>query len=575
MSAPALKSPPAPSTKATRTSSRASIAARIAGSARHIAREIALRRSGRLRTIRAKGGSKWRAMSVMGVFSAGEVCGVSLKHLPDWSKPGSCRSFVFNGQRDQRMTDSETYPRDMVGYGCTPPFADWPMNARVAVQFVINYEEGGENNILHGDAASEAFLSEIVGAAPWPGMRHMNMESIYEYGSRAGFWRLHRMFTERSVPVTVYAVATAMARNPEAVAAMNEAGWEIATHGLKWIDYRDTPPEVEAGNIAEAVRIHTEVAGARPLGFYQGRSSINTIRLGMEEGGFLYCADSYADDLPYWLEGPRGPQLMTPYTLDSNDMRFATPQGFNSGDQFYTYLKDSFDTLYAEGDVAPKMLSVGLHCRLVGRPGRAASLARFIDYVLNHDRVWTPTRLEIARHWISRHPPLGGWKPSRLTRALFIERFGDVYEHSPWVAAQAYDNGLPSEADTAAGLAKAMAGAAAEGTDEQKRALILAHPDLAGRLALAGALTPESTGEQASAGLGRLTPDELERFSSLNLAYRGRFGFPFIVAVKGKHKADILAAFESRLANDSDTETRAALTEIDRIAALRVKEIPP
>ena len=243
------------------------------------------------------------------------------------------------------------------------------------MQFVINYEEGGENNILHGDAASEAFLSEIVGAAPWPGMRHMNMESIYEYGSRAGFWRLHRMFTERSVPVTVYAVATAMARNHEAVAAMNEAGWEIATHGLKWIDYRDIPPEVEARHIAEAVRIHTEVAGARPLGFYQGRTSVNTIRLGMEEGGFLYCADSYADDLPYWLNGPRGPQLMIPYTLDSNDMRFATPQGFNSGDQFYAYLKDSFDTLYAEGDVAPKMLSIGLHCRLVGRPGRAASLA--------------------------------------------------------------------------------------------------------------------------------------------------------------------------------------------------------
>jgi putative urate catabolism protein len=270
----------------------------------------------------------------------------------------------------------ETYPRDMIGYGRTPPFADWPKRARIAVQFVVNYEEGGENNILHGDAASEAFLSEIVGAAPWPGMRHMNMESIYEYGSRAGFWRLYRLFTERSVPVTVYAVATGMARNREAVAAMNEARWEIATHGLKWVDYRDTPPEIEALHIAEAVRIHTEIAGARPLGFYQGRSSINTIRLGMEEGGFVYCADTYADDLPYWLEGPRGPQLMTPYTLDANDMRFATAQGFNTGDQFYTYLKDSFDTLYAEGDVVPKMMSIGLHCRLVGRPGRALALAR-------------------------------------------------------------------------------------------------------------------------------------------------------------------------------------------------------
>ena len=471
------------------------------------------------------------------------------------------------------MTSPDAYPRDMVGYGRTPPFADWPRKARVAVQFVINYEEGGENNILHGDAASEAFLSEIVGAAPWPGMRHMNMESIYEYGSRAGFWRLYRMFTERSVPVTVFAVATAMTRNIEAVAAMNEAGWEIASHGLKWIDYRDTPADVEARHIAEAVRIHAEAAGARPLGFYQGRSSINTIRLAMEEGGFLYCADSYADDLPYWLEGPSGPQLVTPYTLDSNDMRFATPQGFNSGDQFLSYLKDAFDTLYAEGEVAPKMLSVGLHCRLVGRPGRAASLARFIDYVLAHDRAWIPTRLDIARHWIRKHPPPGGWKPSRLTRTLFIERFGGVYEHSPWIAGAAYDAGLAAEADAAEGLAKALAAAAAKGADAQKRALIAAHPDLAGRLALAKGLTAESTEEQASAGLDRLTPDELAKFTSLNDAYKARFGFPFIMAVKGKSKADILGAFERRLSNDVDAETRTALAEIDRIAALRIKDI--
>src|SRR6202453_102194 len=380
------------------------------------------------------------------------------------------------------MADGGTYPRDMIGYGRTPPFADWPKHARIAAQFVVNYEEGGENNILHGDAASEAFLSEIVGAAPWPGMRHMNMESIYEYGSRAGFWRLHRLFTERSVPVTVYAVATAMARHREAVAAMNEAGWEIATHGLKWIDYRDTPPEIEALHIAEAVRIHTEIAGSRPLGFYQGRSSINTVRLGMEEGGFVYCADSYADDLPYWLEGPPGPQLMTPYTLDANDMPFATAQGFNTGDQFYSSLKGPFDTLYAEGDVSPKMLSIGLHCRLVGRPGRALALARFIDYALAHNRVWIPTRLDIARHWIAKHSPPGGWKPSQLTRTLFVERFGGIYEHSRWVAEGAYDRGLGPQADTAAGLAAAMAAAVAAGSDEQKRALIAAHPDLAGRL---------------------------------------------------------------------------------------------
>jgi putative urate catabolism protein len=298
------------------------------------------------------------------------------------------------------------YPRDMVGYGRTPPDPQWPGDAFVAVQFVVNYEEGGESNILHGDPSSEWLLSEIVGAQPWPGERHVNMESLYEYGSRAGFWRLWRMFSERNVPVTVYAVATAMARNPEAVAAMNEAGWEIASHGLKWLEYRSFPEEEERRHIAEAIRIHTEVAGARPLGFYQGKASVNTTRLVMEEGGFLYSSDSYADDLPYWIEGPRGPHLIIPYTLDANDMRFATPQGFNSGDQFFSYLKDSFDTLYAEGGAGrPKMMSVGLHCRLVGRPGRAASLARFIDYVGSKERVWLPRRIDIARHWRKVHPP--------------------------------------------------------------------------------------------------------------------------------------------------------------------------
>jgi OHCU decarboxylase len=468
---------------------------------------------------------------------------------------------------------SEVYPRDMVGYGRTPPFADWPDGARVALQFVINYEEGGENNILHGDAASEAFLSEIIGAVPWPGQRHMNMESIYEYGTRAGFWRLHRMFTERDMPLTVFAVATAMARNPEAVAAMNEAGWEIATHGYKWIDYRDTPEDVETRHIADAVAIHTKVVGERPLGFYQGRSSINTIRLGCEEGGFLYCADAYADDLPYWIEGPRGPQLIVPYTLDSNDMRFAAAQGFNSGDQFYAYLKDSFDTLYAEGATAPKMLSIGLHNRLVGRPGRAASLARFLDYVASHEKVWVATRLDIARHWIAKHKPKGGWKPSRLTRTLFVERFGGVYEHSRWIAEAAYDAALSAEADSADGLAKAMARAAAKGSETQKRALVDAHPDLAGKLVLANVLTAESSREQKGAGLYGLTPDELKRFGDLNAAYRARFGLPFILAVKGKTKADILAAFEARLKHDPAAELKTALIEIDKIAALRIAEI--
>lgn len=293
------------------------------------------------------------------------------------------------------------YPRDMTGYGAKPPKANWPDGAKIAVNFVINYEEGGENNILHGDAASEAFLSEIVGAAPWEGQRHMNMESIYEYGSRAGFWRLHRMFTARRLPVTVFGVASAMEKNPEAVAAMTDAGWEIATHGLKWIDYRNVPAEIEAAHIADAIRIHEAVVGRKPEGIYQGRTSENTLALSMA-AGFEYSADSYADEVPYYVDGPDGPFLMVPYTLDANDMRFASPQGFNSGDQFFSYLKDSFDTLYAEGG---RMLSVGLHCRLVGRPGRAASLARFLDYVTGHRDVWVTTRLEIARHWRKAHPP--------------------------------------------------------------------------------------------------------------------------------------------------------------------------
>ncbi|GGH30509.1 hypothetical protein GCM10007036_41150 [Alsobacter metallidurans] len=300
---------------------------------------------------------------------------------------------------------SDHYPRDMIGYGRHAPDPQWPGGAHICVQFVINYEEGGENNVLHGDAASEAFLSEIVGAAPWVGQRHWNMESIYEYGARAGFWRLHRLFTSRNAPVTVYGVATAMARGREQVAAMQEAGWEIASHGLKWVEHKDMPEEEERRQIAEAIRLHTEVTGERPLGWYTGRCSMNTQRLVAEEGGFLYSSDSYADDLPYWVSSSKGPHLVIPYTLDSNDMRFATPQGFNSGDQFFAYLKDSFDVLYREGqDGAPKMFNVGLHCRLVGRPGRVAALARFLDYVQSHDKVWIARRIDIARHWREVHP---------------------------------------------------------------------------------------------------------------------------------------------------------------------------
>ena len=297
------------------------------------------------------------------------------------------------------------YPRDMIGYGRTPPHAAWPGRARVAVQFVVNYEEGGENCVLHGDAASEAFLSEIVGAAALPGARHMNMESIYEYGSRVGFWRLMRLFDERKLPFTAFAVGMAILRHPEAALAMKEAGHEIATHGWRWIDYQYVPEAVEREHIRLAVAAQTRIVGERPLGFYQGRCGPNTRRLCVEEGGFLYDADSYADELPYWDRAQGRAHLIVPYTLDANDMRFATAQGFNSGEQFFAYLKDSFDTLYAEGADRPRMLSVGLHCRLVGRPGRAAALARFLDYVGKHDRVWVARRIDIARHWIATHPP--------------------------------------------------------------------------------------------------------------------------------------------------------------------------
>ncbi|BCX18089.1 MAG: chitin deacetylase [Geminicoccaceae bacterium] len=304
------------------------------------------------------------------------------------------------------MPSDPSYPRDLVGYGRNPPDPRWPGGAYVAVQFVINYEEGGENCILHGDPASEAFLSEIVGAQPLPGVRHMNMESIYEYGSRVGFWRLFRLFTERRLPVTVFAVTMALDRNREAAAAMKEAGWEIASHGLRWIDYQYVGIETERAHLRESIRLHTEITGERPLGWYTGRVSPNTLRLVVEEGGFLYTADSYADELPYWVEVEGKRQLVVPYTLDANDMRFATAQGFNSGDQFFAYLRDGFDLLWEEGRRgAPKMMSVGLHCRLVGRPGRAAALARFLDHVLAREKVWVATRLDIARHWHAHHPP--------------------------------------------------------------------------------------------------------------------------------------------------------------------------
>ncbi|SOT95785.1 xylanase/chitin deacetylase [Xanthomonas arboricola pv. fragariae] len=291
--------------------------------------------------------------------------------------------------------------RDLVGYGATPPAAQWPGGARIAVQFVINYEEGAENCVLNGDAGSEAFLSEMVGTQAQPGARAMAMESLYEYGSRAGFWRLHRLFTARNVPVTVFGVAQALASNPEAVAAMQAADWEIASHGLRWIDYQHVDEATERAHIAEAIAVHTRATGSRPLGWYQGRTSPNTARLVAEEGGFVYDADSYADDVPYYDHRHRHAQLIVPYTLDANDMKFVAYNGFADGEPFFRYLRDGFEQLRSEGG---RMLSVGLHGRIVGKPARAAALARFIDHVLASGDAWIARRIDIARHWLQVHP---------------------------------------------------------------------------------------------------------------------------------------------------------------------------
>ena len=308
-------------------------------------------------------------------------------------------------------SSSQPYPRDLIGYGAKPPHPRWPGNARIAVSFVLNYEEGAENCVLHGDPASETFLSEIIGAQAFPD-RHLSMETIYEYGSRAGVWRLLRLFESRGLPLTIFGVSMALQRHPEVARAFVDLGHEIACHGLRWISYQSVDEATERAHMAEAVKIIRALTGEAPAGWYTGRDSPQTRKLVLEHGGFLYDSDSYADDLPYWVDTPQGaPHLVVPYALDSNDMRFAAAQGFNSGTQFFDYLRDAFDVLYEEGDPqglnAPKMLSIGLHCRLVGRPGRIAALARFLDHVRSHPDVWVCRRVDIARHWHAHHHPSG------------------------------------------------------------------------------------------------------------------------------------------------------------------------
>ncbi|RNM09638.1 allantoinase PuuE [Dickeya undicola] len=311
----------------------------------------------------------------------------------------------------QQWGSDPDYPRDLIGYAGQPPHARWPGQARIAVQFVLNYEEGAENHVLHGDAGSEQFLSDIIGAASYPA-RHMSMDSLYEYGSRAGFWRIHQEFQRRGLPLTVFGVAMALARNPAVVEAIRAADYDVVSHGWRWIHYQNMAIDAERAHLQQAIAVHTALFGQPPLGWYTGRDSPHTRQLVLEQGGFLYDSDYYGDDLPFWLpvqraDGGVQPHLIVPYTLDANDMRFASPQGFNSGEQFFSYLKDSFDVLYAEGEDAPKMMSIGMHCRLLGRPGRFRALQRFLDYIQQHERVWVCRRQDIAEHWYRVHPYQG------------------------------------------------------------------------------------------------------------------------------------------------------------------------
>ena len=416
--------------------------------------------------------------------------------------------------------------------------------------------EGGESCLLHGDDASEGFLSDIPGAAPWPGERHWNMESLYEYGARAGFWRLHRLFTGAGVPVTVYGVASALARCPEQVEAMTGAGWEIASHGLKWIDHRDMPEAEEAAQIAEAIRLHTEVVGTPPRGWYTGRCSMNTVRLAAETGAFDYVSDAYDDDLPYWRRIGGRDQLIIPYTLEANDMRFAASPGWVTGQDFAQYLIDAFDTLYAEGAAGiPAMMSVGLHCRLIGRPGKIAGLKRFLDHIAAHRGVWCPTRLEIARHWAQAHPPRPVARPREMTRATFVETFGEVFGPCAWIAERAFALELGPAHDTPAGMHNALARVFRSASDAERLGVLRAQPDPAGMLA------------------GVLGNDERVQLEKLSTAYRDRHGFPFIIAAADHDTAEIVGFLHRRGANDTDTEFVEACRQLERIARLRLEDM--
>ena len=357
---------------------------------------------------------------------------------------------------------------------------------------------------------------------------------------------------------------------------MKAAGWEIASHGLKWVDHRDMPPEVEAAQIAESIRLHTEVVGEPPRGWYTGRCSMQTVDLTAATGAFDWISDTYDDDLPYWREVGERDQLIIPYTLEANDMRFATAPGYTDGAQFYTYLRDSFDTLYAEGQAGrSKMFSIGLHCRLIGRPGKIAGLKRFLDYAKSHNGVWFPRRIEIADHWAKTHPHNRFRRPSQIEREEFVTTWGGIFEHSPWIADRAFGLELGPAHDSATGLHNALCRMFRSASPAERLGVLQAHPDLAGKLAVAKRLTADSTAEQASVALDALTDDERSTFQRLNADYVAKHGFPFIIAVRDNTRASILAAFHSRIGNDTATEFKAACAQVERIALLRLKALLP
>ena len=451
------------------------------------------------------------------------------------------------------------YPRDLSGKFCQPDQIKWPNDEKIAVQFVLNYEEGGENCLLHGDSQSEGFLSEIVSAVPWQNQRHWNMESIYEYGARAGFWRIYELFSEHAIPITVYAIATALARSPEQVHAMQSANWEIASHGYKWIEHKDLSPHEEEVQIKKAIELHKSVTGETPKGWYTGRASINSVDLICKQGSLEYISDSYADDLPYWYVYRDKPQLIIPYTLDANDMRFASAQGFNSGDQFFTYLKDSFDSLYREGAKGkPKMLSIGLHCRLIGRPGRIESLFKFLSYIRGFNDVWYPRRIDISDYWHANYPfDMTLWKKraTALSEQAFIAKFSAVFENGLWIAEDAFRLELGPSHNTAIGLHNAFCRIFRSASYEKRRKLVEQHSGGYKKPVIFEKLISEQDKELAGA---------------LDDEYTKKFGFKYTLSETDANNCDVLQNLKDRLATDYSTEFKQNCRQIEKIALEKI-----